>query len=353
MSRPSGQPARPDVDAALRQAPSPIYVLLGDDDDARDRALARLEEALLGGGLASLNRDVLRAGEEDASRAFTLVRTLPMMGPRRVVVIREVEEARSEVLQRLAEYAQAPSAEASLLVAGRKWPTPRGAAADTDHDEDGPATTGGADWGRRAEGAVKRGGGVVWRFSRESADPVQVAREAAEEAGCSLGHREARLLIELVGADPGALRLEVAKAASWMETPGPISQEALREVCSLLAEAVIWDLTDAIAARRPDVAMVTAHRLLEDGEAPQRLVAMVAWQLRQLLALQHVLRGGEGAAVRMAPQKRAAAERSLRERPLDPVQVLGRLAEANRLMNSSRAGDRRVLEWLILDLATR
>ena len=120
-------------------------------------------------------------------------------------------------------------------------------------------------------------------------------------------------------------------------------------MCSLLAEAEIWDLTDAIVARDADKALSTAHRLLEAGKRGEahRLVSMITWQLRQLLQMQ------AGGQVRMPGWKRSKMEASLRNHPIDPADLFTRMAQANQDMNSHRAGERRILEGLLLDLVSR
>ena len=52
----------------------------------------------------------------------------------------------------------------------------------------------------------------------------------------------------------------------------------------------------------------------------------------------------------MPPQKLRALQASVQKRPLPPAAVLEALATANQRMNSSRAGDRRVFEALVLRL---
>ena len=125
--------------------------------------------------------------------------------------------------------------------------------------------------------------------------------------------------------------------------------------CSLLAEAVIWDLTDAIASRDPDRALATAHRMLEGGARGEahRLIGMVSWQLRRLLQLQDAMEHGGSVSYNLPGWKRKKIEAALRSSPLDEAAIMARVARANQDMNSHRAGDRRVFEGLLLDLVSR
>jgi DNA polymerase III delta subunit len=141
-----------------------------------------------------------------------------------------------------------------------------------------------------------------------------------------------------------------------MKVDGRITAAHVEEVCSLLGEAVAWDLTDAIVRGNTGAALGILHRLMEDGEPPEKILPVIAWQVRTLVALQACLRRGgnpweEG--IRMPRDKMEAARRSLDAHPLAPDRILESLARANQDMHGHRAGDRHVLEGLVLGLCTR
>ncbi len=328
-----------DLEKQLKGGVAPIYVVIGDEGLTIKRAEDAISAAALSGGGAAFNRDIFRAGEENAGEALAVARTLPMLAERRLVVLRDAQEAPAALLEQVTDYIASPNPSTVFVVTGQKWPAP----------------VGGKDWGRRAEGAAKKAG-VVLRVKSKDQDPIGFCVEIARGLGCTLGRGEAELLVERVGADLGRLELELMKAAAWLGAPGAITAEALRETSSLLAEAEVWSLTDALVSGDSDHALETAHRLLEHGEPAHKLLAMVTWQFRQLLRLQDALSAGRdprSAGVRMRYNKLREAERSLRSSPLDPVAVLETLAAANQAMNSHRAGHRRIFEGLILQLLAR
>jgi DNA polymerase III delta subunit len=327
----------------LSKGLSPIYVFLGDEDLMVSKAAALVVEQGLVGGAAAFNHTVFAGAAEDAAQAFAVARTLPMMGPRRVVELRHVHETRGPVLEALLAYCQEPSPSTVLVVWGRKWP-----------DASTPSAGGKkVDFGRRAENAAGKVG-TVQRFRARDQDPHRFASEEAERLGVRLDRGAARTLVELVGRDLGRLRQELIKAADFVGEPGGlIDDDVLREVCSLLAEAEIWDLTDAVVRGRTRQALATTHRLMEHGAAAHYLLAMVSWQLRQLLQLQSAMVLGmspKEAGIKGNPRKLQALQQVLQQRRLRPERVFARLAAANEAMNSHRAGGRRVFEGLILDL---
>ena len=178
---------------------------------------------------------------------------------------------------------------------------------------------------------------------------------AASEAGCRIDFGTATLLVELVGTDLGRVEAELSKVIAYVGGDGAITATDIEAVCSLVAEAAIWDLTDAVVRRDSDRALAVAHRMLDTGESSHRLIAMIAWQMRQLLTLQDCMRrriNPKDAGIRMPRRKMEMAQSALRSRPIHASRMLDQIAKANGDLNSSRAGDRRIFEGLLLQLTT-
>ncbi|MCP4809750.1 MAG: DNA polymerase III subunit delta [Proteobacteria bacterium] len=318
------------VQGLLKGTPHPIYLVLGDEALLVDRAADQLAEWALTGVQRSFDHAVFRAADENVLSLFSMARTMPMLSPHRVLELRNLNEASVELLDELQAWCSTPHRGAVVIVRGRAFP-PRSKHA------------------RPIETAAKKTGAVV-RFKSRDQDPAAFAQYRASEMGCTLGASEARQIVATVGTDLGRIAREIEKAALYLGGEGTITSEILDQVCSLLAEAAVWDLTDAIVTRNADQALATAHRLLEARQPPHRLIFNVTWQMRQLLQLQDAMRHGGDAGARMPGWKRKKLERSLRSHPLDEARVLSRIARANQDMNSHRAGDRRVFEALLLDL---
>lgn len=331
------------VEEGLSLGGAPIWLVLGDARLLVDRAVARLVEwGKARCGPPQFNLSTFHAGDGSAAAALTAARTLPMMAGLRVVVVRDVEQADDTFMEALLAYAEEPSATTMLVVSGESLPKTR---------------KGGTAWAQKVPKAVEKRGRVVKLSSRDVAPP-SFAREHARALGKDLGAREASLLVELVGPDLGRLAREVEKIALFVGDDAAIGADDIHAVCSLLAEAVVWDLTTGIASRDANTALAALHRLLEDGDASHRLLSLVVWQIRQLLMV------AEGAALGrndaeiaesagMRPDQVARLRRAIDKRNLHPARMFERLAEANRTMNRSRAGDRKVLETLIVELCTR
>ncbi len=325
----------------MTSAPAPrIALILGEPAVRVQQAEARMIERALGGPGNAFSLSLLHAGDPDVlGRAFDQIRTMPMMCSVRAVVLREMEKASTALLDALMDYCDKPVQSTVLILVGAKLPEP----------------SGGVNRGIRLENKLKKSG-EVQRFASAKEDPIAWCKLRATEQGARISHRAAQLLVAMVGPNLGLLEMELAKAIAWAGPGVEVDVPAIEQVASMVAEAEVWGLTRALVRRDPDAALTVLHRLLEGGDATHRILAMVTWQFRQLITLQDCLRTGSSpqeAGLRMRPADLDEASRSLRERPLVEDQLLANIARTNRLLNRSKAGDRRVFERLIMELATR
>src|SRR6185437_11041223 len=104
----------------------PLYVVAGEERLLRDEVVAALRAASLAGGVAAFNEDKFTAGETDVDAIVAAARTVPMMAPRRFVIVRGAERwdagegGESAPFDRLAEYAAAPIDTTCLVVVASK-----------------------------------------------------------------------------------------------------------------------------------------------------------------------------------------------------------------------------------------
>src|ERR1044071_408310 len=68
----------------------PLYLLIGDDDSEKSAAAAEFAE-MVDEGLRAFSVDRLFGGEIKADDLFDAAATLPMMAPRRVVIVLDAE----------------------------------------------------------------------------------------------------------------------------------------------------------------------------------------------------------------------------------------------------------------------
>lgn len=245
-----------------------VWLILGKEPLLVERAVSSIVEAVTPMcGPPAFNVFSGRLSDGDADEALTTARTVPMMSERRLVVVAELEKGKNAFFESLLGYLEDPSPTTTLILHGTGYP---------------PVVKGGRSWSKKVATAVGKVG-VSHKFGDRDVDPQRFAVAHATELGHKLGRREAKLLVDLVGSDLGRVAREVEKAALYVPSGDPITADAVVEACSMLAEAEVWDLTAGIVGRDPNQALACLHRLLEAGESPHRLLALVMWQMRTVL----------------------------------------------------------------------
>jgi DNA polymerase-3 subunit delta len=322
------------------QAGTLSWLILGDASLLVDRAVERLvawgRERC---GPPQFNLSKVYASEANATSAFSTARTLPMMAGLRIVVVRELDQADDAFWEALVSYLAEPSPSTLLVCAGSGFPK---------------AKKGGANWSARVQKVAVAPRARILKLGSDAVAPGALARQHAKTLGKDLGENDARLLVDLVGGDLGRIVQEIEKLALYVGDAPKIGTDDVHAACSLLAEAVVWDLTAGIASKNPKRALAALHRMLEDGEPEHKLMALVVWQLREVLQIGELIGQGRNdwdiaQALRSRADRVREVRASLSSEP-DAARMMERVARANQEMNSHRAGTRRVFEALIVDL---
>ncbi len=135
--------------------------------------------------------------------------------------------------------------------------------------------------------------------------------EEAERCCASIEEQAAGLLVERIGTDDWQLANTVHKLAA-ATSDGVITKTAVEaEVPAPFTEKVFSAL-DALAEGRRDAALGKLQGHLASGESPLKLLAMVAWQLRQLMSVKELLDAGYSVQeiCRMTGQKQFLVKKS-------------------------------------------
>jgi DNA polymerase III subunit delta len=120
-------------------------------------------------------------------------------------------------------------------------------------------------------------------FGRDSGN--EVARWIVERArgrGVAFQRDAAEALSELVGADLWAVASEVDKLGQYANGR-PVTVGDVRALTSAAREADIFELVDAVVEGRAPAALRLLRQMIDQGEHPAGLQAMVARQVRNLV----------------------------------------------------------------------
>ncbi len=295
----------------------PLLLLLGEERRLAWRAVDRLRQGLEGqDDLAYLRLD---ASEVRPAEVVGHCQSLPMLSPRLVVVVEGVQKWLPH--QRDEEREEEPAADpAEEILAYLKDPNPTTTLALVADKLDGRA---------RLTKALKKYALCLECKPVNRADAITWCKAMAKEAEVRLGDGVAELLVDFLGTDLSRLETEVQRLALEVEEGGTVEM-ATAEAVTAAALPDAWAFIGHLGTRDRPRALTALHHLLATGEAPIRLVGLIAWQLRQLLRARAGLDRGR-------PRQQIAKELGLYgSRANQLFQRAGRFTEADLLAAHTR-----------------
>ncbi len=332
----------------------PVYLIAGEERWFRQQVVQAMRTAVVGPGGASLNEDQFVAGEVDARSVIAAACTLPMFGPRRLVVLRDLDrweskaddeasEAKSDAkgivhkpLDQLAEYAAAPSDKTTLLLLADKL-----------------------DNRRRLVTLARKENFLVPCLPLARGLLPGWVRERARQQGHAVSARAADLLAELVGSDLCALADAIERVELFVGKGAELGEEAILTCVANMQPATVWDLVGAVGRRDAGAALAALERVWEPGGGP-RLVGLLCWSTRQLIRFASARRAGLSGddAARQAgvpPFKVRELGDQLRQLPLERAERwLETLAQVDLdVKGGSKLPQKAVLESALLAFCTR
>jgi DNA polymerase-3 subunit delta len=224
-----------------------------------DDILALLKERCLAGGLPEFNFSQFDAAETPVHRVLEAVRTLPVMCPRRLVVVRDANQFDSSSWELLSAYIRDPSATSCLVFKAHGPPR------DTN-----------------VQGLLRKTGAFLEVRVRTRRDARQWIIEEANRMSKRIDPEAAWALLERAGTHQGDLRMELEKALVYVGDSPVITEQDIQEVAAGAPTQRIFDLTDAVSEGRTRDAVKCLHGLLEEGVSPLRILGMLARQIRLL-----------------------------------------------------------------------
>jgi DNA polymerase-3 subunit delta len=194
----------------------PLYVLVGADEAEKASVAAEFAE-LVDEGLRAFNVDRVYGGEIRIDRLLDDVRMLPMMAPRRVVIVLEAEkllvprresQAAEEELERLEAFVKSPEPHATVVF-----------------------VCGPLDLRRRIVKLLLKEAHVVDCGTIESeADAERWVKARAAREGVSLEPAAVRVLVSRAGLDISRLRAGLDRVALYALGQPSVTADDVREV---------------------------------------------------------------------------------------------------------------------------
>ena len=245
---------------------APIYLLLGADEAAKI-ALAGEFLELVETDLRAFNVDRLYGGETSGAQVVDAARTLPMMVPRRVVLLLHAErllnpkkdsETTVRDLETLEAYVKAPVDTCCLVLVCEALDRRRSLTKQLLSKATVVECTGPAD----AVEAAK------WVKERVALD------------GMTIDARAARLVADRVGPDVSRLRADVERLVLYAAGNKAITEADVKEVVAPATSQDDWGVTNAIGRGSAADALRELALMMDDGAVPYVILGQLAWFVR-------------------------------------------------------------------------
>jgi DNA polymerase-3 subunit delta len=244
-----------ELEERLDREVEPVYLLVGDQDLLREIAAKKLQKAVVGENPSpfSFERFDGESESKDASRILIAANTMPLLGGRRLVLVKRAS-ALLEGDSSLAAYLESPNPAAVLVLDLEKKPDAR----------------------RKGTKDLEKKVAIV---ACDAPQPWELEDWVAEEGrarGLKLGREEIRYLVTETGSDLHRLSNELEKLSLYA-SGDRLDLETVAEVLGRGRAQSVFNFIDAVARGDGGSALRQLGRLLEEGGAFRVPRSWTAW----------------------------------------------------------------------------
>ncbi len=272
--------------APKASASTKAYLIAGDDDFRKQRELDDLLAKFVAPDFADFDLERLEGDTATADRIMAGLAIPPFSSARRVVLVKYANKMSSEEQGKLAsKLTNVPESGCLILMS----PAPE--------KVDGKPRKGSEVVGELSK-AVRKVGKVIKveeKKGREgTADAKQFAQSLFAKAGKKVDASAIAAFVQRVGMDFSIISTEARKLIDYSGDSNTITARDISAVCSETPEEKVFKLVDAIAAKKPDQAMLLLDELFAtgdrpDSEAPKTLsniarLFRLIWQAKLLIS---------------------------------------------------------------------
>jgi DNA polymerase-3 subunit delta len=324
-----------ELEGLLDEKVEPVYLLVGDQDLLRELSARKLQIAVAGESPSPFNFERFDGESADVDRILTAANMMPLLGGRRLILVKRASSL-VENESPLQAYFEDPNPHAVLVL-------------DLERKPDGR---------RKGWKDLEKKVAVVSCDAPEPWELLDWVAEQGRARGLKLGREEIRYLVTEVGSDLRRLSSELEKLSLYA-SGDRLDLETIAEVLGRGRAQSVFKFIDAVGGGDAGSALRQLGRLLEEGEPSLRILALLDRLVGQLRIAKEAQASGKResnlpALLGAPPQAaRALAENARRVDGAFLRRAVEALADADRLLKSSRLPQRVIIEGLVLSLARR
>lgn len=299
-----------------------IYALVGEEPFLIRRGLEKLLAERVAPGTRDFNFNSLEGSETEAEKVIEILSTLPVLAPRRLVLIRNADQIKKEEGEKIAGFLPKVHETADLVFTAGK-PDRRLLF-----------------WQKVLQIAKVQ----EFRPLYEREVPDWIIREASA-AGYRISPETARWLATSVGTDLGEIDSALQKLYLFKGGAGEISLPDVEATVSSISWNSVFDLADAVGKRDLPRALILFRAMTAAKEQPVALLGQLAWHFR---TLEKVKEGEAGGISPFVLRKYQAQAGSFKKEEIGKKR--DRLFAADWALKSSPFPPEILFEKLLMDL---
>lgn len=320
-----------------------IYLLLGKEAFLMQETLQLIISAALNDEEKDFNLSIYDMEETSIDTAIEDAETLPFMGEKRVVIIKNPffltsEKKKEKVehkLDKLEQYLNSPAPYTILLFVA---PYEK------------------LDERKKITKLLKKQSIVLEMNSLSEKDTIEWITEMAEQEIVYFSKEAIDELMVLTAGDLMILNQELKKISTYVGEGGQVSPDIIRLLVPRTLEQNIFELIDNVIHRRSSEALRIFYDLLKNNEEPIKILSLLVNQFRLILQVKELSGTGYGQqqianTVKVHPFRvKLALQQAKLFNSDELANILLELAEADYQMKTGKKDKQLVLELFLLKL---
>ena len=240
-----------------------VYFFHGEENYLIDEGVQKILTKFVKKGSAGFDREIFYGDDVDANRVISAVTAVPMLGGRKVVVVKQFDRMPPTDQEYIARYCMRPSPHSILVLTAKK-----------------------PDFRKKPFQILRKVAAEVECKPLYASDMKEYLINLVATKGKSIHPQAAQLLVDRLGTSLGSLVNEVNKLLEFTRERREITVEDVAHVVGISRSFNIFELRDAIGERNLKKSLFIARRMIELGEKPVYIVSMLTGYFLELWKIQ-------------------------------------------------------------------
>ncbi|QLY26777.1 DNA polymerase III subunit delta [Bdellovibrio sp. KM01] len=248
---------------------APMYFLFGEEPYLLNQSVERFKYAVLTEGAIDFNYSLFYASDADIVQVRDAVETLPMMAPRRLVILKEAQELTDKEWSQLEPLIEEPVDSTCFVILASRVDKRK----------------------KQIRQLLDKAECVEFKKPYENQVPSWI-NYIAETLGLKISNDAIHLLHKLVGHHLTEIEAELKKLGEFVEGARRIEVQDVAQVVSRSKEESVFDFTKAVGLNDRVKALEYLVHLLDQGQNEIGIISLVARHIRILLAVKKGMEEG-------------------------------------------------------------